>query len=228
LACATGVRRQYTDKAAAQREQINETEDQFAEIEAMFGVSLLLVIVILLISQASVFSFFALPKRLTWLSASSSTNASKARLTTVAVAATTNKASSPSPPLLPLVVKKPAAKKKQIRPAPASQVKTRKPLFFFDVFGRLDELSDRIDKLEQKAAGVVAFLVLAAIAYCLRMNACMDAMEQRTNKIRLEDKAEAKAKRLEDKAVMINLSYATLRISIAVFAVPAIIKKQGE
>ena len=210
----------------------------------MFGVSLLLVIVVLLISQAAVFSFFVSPKRLTWLS-SSSLIASKARLTTVAVAATTNKASSPSPPLLPLVVKKPAAKKKQIRPAPASQVKTRKPLFFFDVFGRLDELSDRIDKLEQKAAGAVAFLVLVAVAFSLRM----DAMEQRTNAIRLEDKAEAKVKSLEDKAEakevkaeakevkaealkdkteMKNLSYATLLISIAAFVVPAIQKKQDE
>ena len=128
-------------------------------------------------------------------------------------------------------------------------MKTRKPLFFFDVFGRLDELSDRIDKLEQKAAGAVAFLVLVAVAYSLRMdameqrtNARMDAMEQRTNAIRLEDKAEANAKSLEDKAEakevkaeakedkteMKNLSYATLLISISALVVPAIQKMQDE
>jgi len=107
------------------------------------------------------------------------------------------------------------------------------------VFGRLDELSDRIDKLEQKAAGVVAFLVLVAVAYSLRMDARMDVMEQRTNArmdameqrtnarmdaIRLVEKAEAK----EDKAEMKILSYATLLISIAALVVPAIQKKQGE
>jgi len=103
------------------------------------------------------------------------------------------------------------------------------------MFGRLDELSNRLDKLQQNSIIVVVLLVFAAwfnsSSMEARMDKRMEIMKAEAAVIRREDKAEAAAIRREDKAEaavkkanMMKFMYATRLIAVAAIVIPALPK----